>query len=578
MLSYKKEKIPLIKIEDDSNNNNKNKYDFKKFYISENKIKSNLKKIYEKDKSNLNGNEKLNLSKKTNSNHNIIINLKQNNSILKKNANQNIENISKNKYSNNSSDLLNKSILTTSNSEIKYGKKINLNSNNFHKTNYLITNINDNMHNNNSKKLETEYRIKTEEKNESNDSNSKDSQIEERILNYKQMEKLKKLKYLIFTFDRKEKTIGKNSNNVILNEEKGKTINFCRESKINKFIPSFRYNKNNIYLNKKLILKNNNNYNKDSLISNSLRLKILEYNNRNVFSKKNKKLSNETPRTTSIGEKARIKLISKYNLNNAFITNENILNKDFNLNKRIRSSIGNQNEKQKQKKEKDFFKFCEKRCKSSHKINKYSIFNFSKILKDEYSKTLLPMTKRLITESNKINHQISKERKDEKLMDYFGEDEMKNIKINKKPLDLKKIRKGINLYNVKSYFNETNIIKKGTKRIEKLLTSKKEVNLARSVAQKVINEDILLNNYFDFDATYNIRMKRLIERRLYTKFAGFTALTKKNMKIDKNKKTDRERLLKILKKGIENYSDKKSLKYLMFKCKAINIKRGKKLY
>lgn len=222
----------------------------------------------------------------------------------------------------------------------------------------------------------------------------------------------------------------------------------------------------------------------------------------------------------------------------------------------------------------DNFLFNKKRCYSSHNPNKYSICN---ILKEKYNKTLFPLTQRLITESNIINEQISKERKFEKLFDYFGEEEMKKVKIEKKnnPIDLKKIRKDINLYNVNSRINETNIVFKGTKRIEKLLTCKKEVKIARNAAQRVINEDLLSNNYFDFDATYNIRLQRLIERRLYSKFVGETMLSKSHMKVKKKEKTDSQKLYKTLKGGLENFFDEKSLKYLIFKSKAIKLKNRK---
>ena len=148
----------------------------------------------------------------------------------------------------------------------------------------------------------------------------------------------------------------------------------------------------------------------------------------------------------------------------------------------------------------------------------------------------------------------------------------RKIKNKKKTIDLNKVRKEINLYNISSYLNESNIILKGVKRIEKLLTSKKEKNIARAVAQKVINEDILVNNYFDFDNTYSIRMQRLAERKLYSKFAGDTALSKNIMKISKKKKTEKEKLYKLLRGGLENYFDKKSLKYLLFKYKAISLR------
>ena len=48
------------------------------------------------------------------------------------------------------------------------------------------------------------------------------------------------------------------------------------------------------------------------------------------------------------------------------------------------------------------------------------------------------------------------------------------------------------------------------------------------------------------------------------------------MKNNKKQKTDSERLFKVLKGGLENYFDKKSLQYILFKLKAINLSYWKK--
>ena len=176
-----------------------------------------------------------------------------------------------------------------------------------------------------------------------------------------------------------------------------------------------------------------------------------------------------------------------------------------------------------------------------------------------------------------IKDQISKERKIEELCDYFGEEELKKIKkkIKIKPIDLNKVRKNINLYNISSYLNETNIVLKGVKRIEKLLTNKREIYLARKVAQNVINEDIIANNYFDYDHTYNAKLQRLAERKLYNRFVGESSLSKNSMKISKKKKTENQKLFKTLKGGLDNFLDKKSLEYLIFKHRAINNRQNK---
>jgi hypothetical protein len=215
-----------------------------------------------------------------------------------------------------------------------------------------------------------------------------------------------------------------------------------------------------------------------------------------------------------------------------------------------------------------------KRSKSSYKIS-----NYSKNLKDEYIKTLLPLTQRLITESNFINEQISTERKNDKCYDHFGEENTKEVKKNKikykKAVNLNKIREDIKLYNTKSYIDEENIVFKGVKRIEKLLTNKKEVLLARSIAQRVINEDILTHNYFNYDATYNVRIKQLGERKLFSKFAGDTAASKNKMGNKKTQKTESQKMFKIVKGNLDNFFDKKSLEFLIFKYKVTHLRIGK---
>ena len=339
-------------------------------------------------------------------------------------------------------------------------------------------------------------------------------------------------------------------------------------------IISIHYNKDNLLLNKKFIL---NTYNtaEDDKISNSLQIKEIKSKLKTDCTNQdnNNIISNEIPRTYDEKE-TRLKLISKYNLNNIFITNDDnsTLTQKNNLYNKYNSSTCNHYHFHKNAK--DYLQIYKKRCKSSFRPNKYTVFNVSKIIKEDYNKAFFPLTHRLITESNIINKEISKERKIDKLLDCFGQQDIKNIKIVKKPIDYKKIRKDLNLYNMNSYLNETNIVLKGAKNVEKLLTNKREKNLVRSAAQKVINEDILVNNYFDFDETLSIKLRRLFERKLFKKFAGDTVLSKNNMKIKKKEKTDGEIFYKILKGDIENFFDIKSLQHLIYKYKT--LKRGKK--
>ena len=554
MFSYKINKVENLK--KNPKNNIKIDFKLKKLYNPRN----NKIKNFEYSKSSQDFSDKSNLIRKNNKNNN--------------------KRFSKITNNNSSSYFQNKSI-TTNISERKYGKKLNqyynTYSNDVSKNNFLIKQINNKkINNDDDKDFENAFIMKIEDKNRKNYNFifNINKNLAENEVNFKQKEKLKKLKYLIFNFDRKQKTIeqNNNNNNLIINLEKMKKLNFCREKKLNtKYI---NYDKNNIYLNKKISIKNHNNLNilqKNNLnISNSFE----EYLFRTNYKNQHNRYSSTSPRTTSTNSnKTDIKrFIPKINLNNLFLSDDKAINNKNDLYKANNSLTSHYNHITNYSN--DNFLFNRKRCYSSHNPNKFSICN---ILKEKYNKTLFPLTQRLITESNIINEQISKERKFEKLFDYFGEEEMKKVKIEKKnnPIDLKKIRKDINLYNVNSRINETNIVFKGTKRIEKLLTCKKEVKIARNAAQRVINEDLLSNNYFDFDATYNIRLQRLIERRLYSKFVGETMLSKSHMKVKKKEKTDSQKLYKTLKGGLENFFDEKSLKYLIFKSKAIKLKNRK---
>ena len=254
MFSYKNKK----KLETNSNQaNNKKKINFNLNNISslDDKFKNKIKYSIENSKSFIDYKDKIDIKRNDISNNTFKINTKKNNLKNGKNIKQNIEKYSKIKYSNNSSDLLNKSILTASNSENKYGKKSFISSMNYTQSNFLITQINDKL-NNNKDKFENDFRINTEREKEINfnDNLFIEYENENKKLNFKQKEKLKKLKYLIFCFDRKQKTIGQN-NNILINLERGQNINFCREKKLNKYIPTITYDKNNKYFNKNINLK-----------------------------------------------------------------------------------------------------------------------------------------------------------------------------------------------------------------------------------------------------------------------------------------------------------------------------------
>jgi len=355
---------------------------------------------------------------------------------------------------------------------------------------------------------------------------------------------------------------------------------------LNQYIPSVNYNKNNLYFNKKydLILdnldqKSPNNTNNDFYNVNSNSFDIKFFSNEKLKKKSSKKLiSKEKKEAKNFVKTKKLKLKEK-------ILNHNVLKDEDDKNDISSKDVDNNQDNKRKYSLSNFHINTEKeveinesekkkRCKSSYKIS-----NYSKNLKDEYSKTLIPLTQRLITESNFINEQISTERKNDKCYDHFAEENSKEVKKNKlkykKAVDLNKIRENINLYNTKSYIDEENIVFKGVKRIEKLLTNKKEVRLARSIAQRVINEDILTHNYYNYDATYNVRIKQLGERKLFSKFAGDTAASKNKMGNKKTQKTESQKMFKLVKGNLDNFFDKKSLEFLIFKYKVTHLRIGK---
>ena len=89
------------------------------------------------------------------------------------------------------------------------------------------------------------------------------------------------------------------------------------------------------------------------------------------------------PRTYDEKE-TRLKLISKYNLNNIFITNDDnsTLTQKNNLYNKYNSSTCNHYHFHKNAK--DYLQIYKKRCKSSFRPNKYTVFNVSKIIKEDY--------------------------------------------------------------------------------------------------------------------------------------------------------------------------------------------------
>jgi hypothetical protein len=537
--------------------------------------RKNIKNNFKYNKSYSISSSKLNLKIKNPSSYFVELNNKKLNSSKEK---AKIESYSKKKTFKTLN--LNESNMSSNNKKRKVEMKID---NNKYRISYKNKKIK--FYNNIDRELNNAFKLRLKEKKDSmRNFRKKFETLNDKSLNLKQQEKLKNLKNLLFWIERKQKTIG-TQNKEIINLDNSKKLNFIRSKNLNQYIPSVNYNKNNLYYNKKydLILdnieqKSYNNTNNDfyNVNSNSFDVKFFS-------PEKFKKISSTKVISKEKKEDKKVKT-KKLKIKEKFLNHNSL--KDEDDKKDISSKdIDNNEDKKRQYSLSNFHRNTRKEVeinqseKKKRSKSSYKISNYSKNLKDDYIKTLLPLTQRLITESNFINEQISTERKNDKCYDHFGEENTKEVKKNKikykKAVNINKIREDIKLYNTKSYIDEENIVFKGVKRIEKLLTNKKEVRLARSIAQRVINEDILTHNYFNYDATYNVRIKQLGERKLFSKFAGDTAASKNKMDNKKTQKTESQKMFKLVKGNLDNFFDKKSLEFLIFKYKATHLRIGK---
>ena len=537
--------------------------------------RKNIKNNFKYNKSYSISSSKLNLKIKNPSSYFVELNNKKLNSSKEK---AKIESYSKKKTFKTLN--LNESNMSSNNKKRKVEMKID---NNKYRISYKNKKIK--FYNNIDRELNNAFKLRLKEKKDSmRNFRKKFETLNDKSLNLKQQEKLKNLKNLLFWIERKQKTIG-TQNKEIINLDNSKKLNFIRSKNLNQYVPSVNYNKNNLYYNKKydLILdnieqKSYNNTNNDfyNVNSNSFDVKFFS-------PEKFKKISSTKVISKEKKEDKKVKT-KKLKIKEKFLNHNSL--KDEDDKKDISSKdIDNNEDKKRQYSLSNFHRNTRKEVeinqseKKKRSKSSYKISNYSKNLKDDYIKTLLPLTQRLITESNFINEQISTERKNDKCYDHFGEENTKEVKKNKikykKAVNINKIREDIKLYNTKSYIDEENIVFKGVKRIEKLLTNKKEVRLARSIAQRVINEDILTHNYFNYDATYNVRIKQLGERKLFSKFAGDTAASKNKMGNKKTQKTESQKMFKIVKGNLDNFFDKKSLEFLIFKYKVTHLRIGK---
>ena len=144
--------------------------------------------------------------------------------------------------------------------------------------------------------------------------------------------------------------------------------------------------------------------------------------------------------------------------------------------------------------------------------------------------------------------------------------ETKGKKIKQKTpniINIKKIRKDLNLYYNSPIINEAEVIERCVNRMEKLL-KKKDIEIMLQVAKSVLMQDRLANNQYNYNYIFENITRKIIERKM--------AISKR---IDKNPETitiptdtdyfEKTELKNLFKDKNPDFSDNEYLQHL--KCK-----------
>jgi hypothetical protein len=448
---------------------------------------------------------------------------------------------------------------------------------------YSKFNINLNLaknYNNISKEKNKEYEKRIKKENLQRKANFKAESIKiMNILNkkfgedksisiYKQNKKLSELKssidYVCGTDSREKKKNNKNNSKKVSHYSNTmKSPSFIREkSKNASFTPSVKYNKSNVYYNKKyelvqelmekdkksiekiyntiqaspkkktnlkfkMKLRNpvcqteyNQGNSRDKLISESP-IKIIKPNkiyksklinsSFNFYKDKNnnklpkipgkdrKNLFNEKYLTMDNKKKRKYVTFSSKPI---YISLEQKVNNDSNSNTNSNININD-----------SYKKGSKKRCNTAYNFRK-SKNNISESFNNSRSqrKKIYPLLTNLLDENNKL-------REDLKLGFNILTNMINDFKRKKKPkivnseLNIEQLRKDLKLNDMGEYVDEVDVVMNNVKKMEGII-KKKDVNLLRQVAKTVIREDILANKNMIYENNpLTTRLKKIYERR-----------------------------------------------------------------
>ena len=452
---------------------------------------------------------------------------------------------------------------------------------------------------------------------------------EKYISSYKQNKKLSELKssidYVCGSDSRdKNKNNKNNPNKVSHYSNTTKSPSFIREKNKNtSFIPSVKYNKSNVYYNKKyelvqeimekdkkFIEKIFNTIQASPQKKTNLKFKMKLRNpicqtESNKSNSPNKLLSESPIKITKPNKIFKSKLINssfnfyKNNINKKlpeiqrkerknlfneklFKTMENKKNRknvafsskpryisidqkmDMNSKK---SDINDSNSYTNSIINESYKKESKKRCNTAYNFKK-SKNDISESFNNSRSqrKKIYPLLTNLLDENNKLREDI---KLGFNIITYMINDfkRKKKPKLVNTDLNIEKLRKDLKLNDMGQYVDEVDVIMNNVKKMERII-KKKDVNLLRQVAKTVIREDILANKNMIYENNpLTTRLKKIIERR--SKIENVNKNDDEEVNQDKQEKIE---MIRLFKNDKPDFFNEEYLSNLIKRYKSLKIK------
>ena len=247
----------------------------------------------------------------------------------------------------------------------------------------------------------------------------------------------------------------------------------------------------------------------------------------------------------------------------------------YNTNSKLKSKIPNSSKKSKYNEQDSYSNSFYSNIFNSNNTNLTSepirlknYPNSTKKSKNYSKRKIVPLVNELLTEGDEIKNEIKIKVK--LLNDLNSSDITAYSKRHKKHINIEQIRKNYHLDNVKPVINEENILLNNAKKVGKTLNNKQKKFLLK-VARTVIREDMLSNNLVDCDHSLLFKLNFLNERK---KNKG-KIFTEKKHKDTMKKKTEIEKLFKVIQHSLPNYCNLKSLENMIYKYRTLRFSPSK---